>query len=611
MTSSISFTLQVTLGYGSGKESEEALNKACSRSSLSSLSLFGPSSPAASFFGSSAANSHPSSVFVASASAVQLSADPRQGVSIFSQPQQSPFAAIFVPPSIVESCREKATANSKVHASGSCFWLKEPRSSKLAADLFPRIHPIFASCKIFGIIVTSIAAEQNAPAEMVLVDLLSSTGGPSLADMMEATNGQSIVDGVDNIIKILPISNVSFSIAAPLVKGGSAVGASIPKTSYLSTCPVCLHRIDPVRLGLPRPSNQHLCSKFCPAPSLVGGAWVAESRDACAKQRLLHRWPPPSRCTACDVIEHYWKGLKSHDEGNDLFCAKCAMHQTLWVCLTCGFVGCGRYSNKHSVEHFQETGHPYSLELATLRIWAYDDVEHGGYAHRVDLLDCPSSPPLAYPWMTVSRAERPAASSRQNVFSKSDSFDSFNASMVGTEKSPKKATMIGEEYETLLQSALEEQAQHYEGEISRLRADLTAALVDENTMTIEEQREVEELKLDIAKLRKEIEQAGRELLDAQAQEAGHRATSQRLLGEQQVANDLLVKVQDEAKREQEGGKMQVEDLEQQVSDLTANLKMRQQFSESEELSQAQIFGTKSSESKTAKKGKKKGRFFRK
>jgi hypothetical protein len=39
--------------------------------------------------------------------------------------------------------------------------------------------------------------------------------------------------------------------------------------------------------------------------------------------------------------------------------------------------------------------------------------------------------------------------------------------MPNTEKTPEKATMIGEEYEALLQSALEDQAQHYEGEIMR------------------------------------------------------------------------------------------------------------------------------------------------
>jgi BRCA1-associated protein len=289
------------------------------------------------------------------------------------------------------------------------------------------------------------------------------------------------------------------------------------------------------------------------------------------------------------------------------------MHKTLWVCLTCGFVGCGRYSNKHSVAHFQETGHPYSLELATLRIWDYVDEKHGGYAHRVDLLDCPSSPPLSHPWMTgPGVGPAPSASSHATGFMHGHSFDSMSgASPMNTEKNPKKATMIGEEYEALLQSALEDQAQHYEGEITRLRADLTAALVDEGSMTAEEHQETEEIMSDISRLRKYIDQTGKQLLDAQAQEAGHRATSQRLLAEQQATNELLKKLQGEANRESDRGKMQVEDLELQVADLTANLRMRQQFSQSEELNQAQIFGTTATEPKSGKKGKKKGRFFRK
>jgi hypothetical protein len=75
------------------------------------------------------------------------------------------------------------------------------------------------------------------------------------------------------------------------------------------------------------------------------------------------------------------------------------------------------------------------------------------------------------------------------------------------EKSPKKATMIGEEYEALLQSALEDQAQHYEGEITRLRAELTAAVVDQSSMTPNEQTVVEAVRGDRDRLRHDIEHA--------------------------------------------------------------------------------------------------------
>jgi hypothetical protein len=195
---------------------------------------------------------------------------------------------------------------------------------------------------------------------------------------------------------------------------------------------------------------------------------------------------------------------------------------------------------------------------------------------------------------------------------------SFVGGWAGSEsKTPKKATMIGEEYEALLQSALEDQAQHYEGEITHLRARLTAENVDHSTMTAGEGREIESLQSEIANLRSEIDRVSRELLDSQAQEAGHRATSQRLLREQQVVQELLLKIRTETTKEHDEGQLQVEELEQQIADLTANQRMRDQFSQDEELQQAQIWGTANNNNDNNNKsnknnsGKKTRRFFRK
>ena len=147
------------------------------------------------------------------------------------------------------------------------------------------------------------------------------------------------------------------------------------------------------------------------------------------------------------------------------------MQETLWVCLTCGFVGCGRYSHRHAAQHYEETGHPYSLELATLRIWDY--AADGEFVQRGDLLECPSVQGPR-PFGEPSLAHASAWSH--------DHYDTHSIGQVSEEPNekapPKKANMIGEEYEALLQSALEDQAQHYEGEITRLRAELTAENVD-------------------------------------------------------------------------------------------------------------------------------------
>jgi BRCA1-associated protein len=283
------------------------------------------------------------------------------------------------------------------------------------------------------------------------------------------------------------------------------------------------------------------------------------------------------------------------------------MQETLWVCLTCGFVGCGRYSHRHAAQHFEESGHPYSLELATLRIWDYATSE---FAHRGDLLECPS----------VQRLDGQLSVGADKPIQQAASYYDTNLMnhMVSPvvpcsseETSPKKANLIGEEYEALLQSALEDQAQHYEGEITRLRAELTAENVDAGAVTKDEMEIIDSLKADVARFRAEIDHVSRQLLDAQAQEAGYRADSQKLLREQSVAKDLLDKIQEEAARENMEGQMQMDELEQQVADLTANLRMRHQFSQDEELNNAQIFGTRSSNADSGKRGKKLRRLFRK
>lgn len=143
-----------------------------------------------------------------------------------------------------------------------------------------------------------------------------------------------------------------------------------------------------------------------------------------------------------------------------------------------------------------------------------------------------------------------------------------------------------------------------------MRAELTAEQVDLDSLTKREAEAIQKLKSEISELRVEADVVGRDLLDAQAQEAGHRADSQRLLREQQVAQDLLKAIQEETMHEEEQGKMQVEELKQQIVDLTANLRMRHQFSRDQELTNAHIFGTMASPPDQARTFSKKGKLRR-
>ncbi|XWS11732.1 hypothetical protein CRYUN_Cryun37aG0025200 [Craigia yunnanensis] len=61
-------------------------------------------------------------------------------------------------------------------------------------------------------------------------------------------------------------------------------------------------------------------------------------------------------------------------------CFICQTTENLWICVICGFVGCGRYKGEHAIIHWKETQHCYSLELETQRVWDYVG---DNYVHRL------------------------------------------------------------------------------------------------------------------------------------------------------------------------------------------------------------------------------------
>lgn len=62
------------------------------------------------------------------------------------------------------------------------------------------------------------------------------------------------------------------------------------------------------------------------------------------------------------------------------FCAVCGIRESLWLCMLCGHVGCGRYTGGHAVAHFNATGHAFALDLLTQRAWDY---AADGWVHRL------------------------------------------------------------------------------------------------------------------------------------------------------------------------------------------------------------------------------------
>ena len=148
------------------------------------------------------------------------------------------------------------------------------------------------------------------------------------------------------------------------------------------------------------------------------------------------------------------------------------------------------------------------------------------------------------------------------------------------------------------------QSQHFEGEISRLRAEFAASRLQETQISDRESREIDALRKDCERLNSEVDKLSSTLLDLQTEEAKHRATSQKLLRDQTISKDLLEKIRMDTKKELESADEMFEDLQLQITDLTANIRMMQQIAVDDELNQAQIFGTTGGAKEKKQRGKK-------
>ncbi|KAF8148726.1 hypothetical protein K438DRAFT_1733829 [Mycena galopus ATCC 62051] len=91
---------------------------------------------------------------------------------------------------------------------------------------------------------------------------------------------------------------------------------------------------------------------FIPPHRVHHGAWE-EEREACEHTLMLQQ-------TAVDAIP---ASRLAH-------CVACELASNLWLCLTCGSLGCGRRQldggNGHALNHFEDTGHPVVVKLGTI-----------------------------------------------------------------------------------------------------------------------------------------------------------------------------------------------------------------------------------------------------
>lgn len=117
-------------------------------------------------------------------------------------------------------------------------------------------------------------------------------------------------------------------------------GTAPPGHTELPTCPVCLERMDESVDGVLTILCNHAFHSGC-----------------------LIKWGD-STCPVCRYVQ-------TPEMAENNVCMQCEGTDSLWICLICGHVGCGRYQGGHAASHYRATNHTYALQLGTNRVWDY------------------------------------------------------------------------------------------------------------------------------------------------------------------------------------------------------------------------------------------------
>ncbi|CAD6888239.1 unnamed protein product [Tilletia controversa] len=274
---------------------------------------------------------------------------------------------------------------------------------------------------------------------------------------------------------MLPPSSSPSTPSAPVTSSPNTATAAAAATEQrlaahltyeLPTCPVCLERMDSNVTGLMTVTCQHTFHCAC-----------------------LSKWID-SRCPVCRYSQTRQRNGAAGSSLNSAQsrCTICTTATDLWVCLICASVGCGRYKAGHAQQHFHESGHLYSLELETQRVWDYAG---DGYVHRLiqnkadgKLVELPSgssaaSTPVRGGGQRNIRGAGGTAESEDMSFpggsGKGGSSHRMMLGGAGGSDPEDKVESLGLEYSYLIASQLESQRSFYEEQVRLLQAELESS----------------------------------------------------------------------------------------------------------------------------------------
>lgn len=344
-----------------------------------------------------------------------------------------------------------------------------------------------------------------------------------------------------------PFTNGSSEI--PKNKDGNGI------YTELATCPVCLDRLDSSVTGLFTIPCQHTFHSSCLSK------WKDDTCPVCRYSNRINK--TTADLSSLSLLDSASTSIPDNNEK----CMVCGLTEHLWICLICGNVGCGRYDQQHAIHHWEETGHCFSMETNTQRVWDYAE---DGYVHR----------------LVQNEADGKIVELPLRDESK--------------KSSDEKIEKIGFEYSKMLIGQLESQREHYEKIIAGLSSDLvfqkqTSLRFNDKVNLMEKQiREINEKMNTKTKDFQNFEKVKQQL-----------GTLKKELADANVLNEVFSAKIEVIENQNAELKKEKCELQEQVTDLMFYLESQEKFKNaSDDVKEGQVIMVPKKSSRSKSKSKK-------
>lgn len=256
-------------------------------------------------------------------------------------------------------------------------------------------------------------------------------------------------------------------------------------------------------------------------------------------------------------------------------CYNCDVTDNLWVCLICGYIGCGRYTSRHAHAHFLQSEvnsiidkHSFSLELATGRIWDYlnDTFVHNEPQSLIINDESNVTNIISY--------DNSIIKPYQSFLSYYNDEITLQQLGINNNNNNNKLKLIADEYELLLESQLNDQQLYFEKLLAKetMKAINTSAnnnnnnnndLISDNEMNI-----IENKKIEISIIENELFDIFNEIKQAENTLKLLRKKNEKLLKDQKLLKEIIINNDLKENEINIKNKEIINDLELQIKDLS-------------------------------------------